>query len=173
MADLVKTLLESHSSAFNNGVEALFNTLFEAAGPVPVNSHDAVDILAQKVGENVHKTDNGADIVGLAAQAGMGDNPLPTDEDKLVNAINNDVAQNVEIPDLPTEKDIPNLPVGGGELAPEQPAPAMDGDLPEDDNAFGDEPFEDVSDNPPPDDFELPDIPLDGLEGEASAETEM
>jgi hypothetical protein len=172
MADLVKTLLESHSSAFNNGVEALFNTLFEAAGPVPVNSHDAVDILAQKVGENVHKTDNGADIVGLAAQAGMGDNPLPTDEDKLVNAINNDVAQNVEIPDLPTEKNMPNLPVGGGTAAPETQAPETV-DLPEDDNSFGDEPFEDVSDNPPPDDFELPDIPLDGMEGEAAPETEM
>lgn len=166
MADLVKTLLESHSSAFNNGVEALFNTLFEAAGPVPVNSHDAVDILAQKVGENVHKTDNGADIVGLAAQAGMGDNPLPTDEDKLVNAINNDVAQNVEIPDLPTEKNMPGLPVGGGTAAPETQAPEIGSDLPEDDNSFGDEPFEDVSDNPPPDDFELPDIPLDGMEGE-------
>lgn len=166
MADLVKTLLESHSSAFNNGVEALFNMLFEAAGPVPVNSHDAVDILAQKVGENVHKTDNGADIVGLAAQAGMGDNPLPTDEDKLVNAINNDVAQNVEIPDLPTEKNMPDLPVGGGPAAQQPQSPEIGGDLPEDDNSFGDEPFEDVSDNPPPDDFELPDIPLDGMEGE-------
>lgn len=173
MTDLVKTLLESHSSAFNNGVEALFNTLFEAAGPVPVNSHDAVDILAQKVGENVHKTDNGADIVGLAAQAGMGDNPLPTDEDKLVNAINNDVAQNVEIPDLPTEKDMPGLPVGGGPEAQQPQSPEIGGDLPEDDNSFGDEPFEDVSDNPPPDDFELPDIPLDGMEGEESSETEM
>jgi hypothetical protein len=166
MADLVKTLLESHSSAFNQGVEALFNTLFEAAGPVPVNSHDAVDILAQKVGENVHKTENGADIVGLAAQAGMGDNPLPTDEDKLVNAINNDVAQNVEIPDLPTEKDMPGLPVGGGPAAQQPESPEIGGDLPEDDNSFGDEPFEDVSETPPPDDFELPDIPLDDIGGE-------
>ena len=160
MADLVKTLLESRSSIFNEAVEQIFNTLFEADGPVPVNSHDAVDMLVQKVGENVNKTNNGADIVGLAAQAGMGDNPLPTDEDKLVNAINDDIAQNVEIPDLPTEKDMPDLPDGGG-AAIEPPDTEIGDDLPVDDNSFGDEPFEDVSDNPPPDDFELPDIPAD------------
>jgi hypothetical protein len=171
MDDLVKNLLESHSSSFNDAVEAIFNTLFESSGPVPVNSHDAVDMLAQKVGENVHKTDDGANIVGLAAQAGLGDHPLPTEEDKISNSINNDAAKDVTIPSLPTEEDIPGLPTGSimddgvGE-------DDIGGDMP-DDNIFDDsEPFEDVSDNPPPDDFELPEISMDTEDGD-DHETDM
>lgn len=166
MSDIVKNLLESNSKIFTEAVDTLFDTLFifEAAGPVAVDSHDAVKMLTQKVGENVHKTDTGADIVGLAAQAGLGDNPLPNEEDKIVNAINNDMAKDVTVPDLPTEEDIPNLPTGGG--VEEEPIEGFDEEMPEDSNSFGDEPFEDVSETPPPDDFELPDIPMDDAVGE-------
>lgn len=155
MADLVKQLLESHSSAFNGAVEALFNSLFEAAGPVSVNSHDAVEMLQNKVGENVNKTKDGTQIVGLAAQAGMGDEPLPNEMDQIVNSVNNDMAQNVDLPDLPTEENLPNLPDNGG---PEAMDDGMGGEEVSNDIPDFDETQTDVSETPPPDDIELPDL---------------
>ena len=164
MADLVKQLLESHSSVFNGAVEALFNSLFESAGPVSVNSHDAVEMLQNKVGENVNKTKDGTQIVGLAAQAGMGDGELPNEMDQIINSVNNDMAKNVDLPDLPTEENLPNLPDNGG---PEAMGDGMD--------EFGGEDFsndipdfdatqENIDDNPPPpppEDIAIPET--DGL----------
>lgn len=152
MTDLVKQLLESHSSVFNGAVEALFNSLFEATGPVSVNSHDAVAMLQNKVGENVNKTDDGTQIVGLAAQAGMGDGELPSEMDQIINSVNNDMAQNVELPDLPTEENLPNLPDNGG---PDAMDDGMDDGMEDDgdlDNGLPDfaSTQVNVTDNPPP-----------------------
>ena len=157
MSRLLNSLLESDSSAFNEAVESIFNSLFEE---VTVNSKDAVQMLQQKVGENVHKTDDGENIVGLAAQAGMGDEPLPNDLDKIVNDVNLDMAKDI---DLPTEQELPNLPDEGGTEADE----------------FGDDEYAEWDDtnigqsieelqkplgNPPPDDMELPLLPDDDTE---------
>jgi hypothetical protein len=155
MTDLVKQLLESHSSAFNGAVEALFNSLFEATGPVSVNSHDAVEMLQNKVGENVNKTNDGTQIVGLAAQAGMGDEPLPNEMDQIVNSINNDMAKNVDLPDLPTEENLPNLSDNGGpDAMGDGMGDELGDEMGDDDitNAIPDfaETQKNVTDNPPP-----------------------
>jgi hypothetical protein len=151
MTDLLQELLESHSSRFNDAVESLFNTLFEAAGPT---SHDAVEMLQNKVGENINKTD-GSEIVGLAAQAGMGDDPLPNEMDQIINSINNDKAKQFDLPDLPNENDMLGLPDGGGvdELPTEDGMnePDVSNEIPD-----FEETHKDISDNPPPADFELP-----------------
>lgn len=164
MADLVKQLLESHSSAFNGAVEALFNSLFEAAGPVSVNSHDAVEMLQNKVGENVNKTKDGTQIVGLAAQAGMGDEPLPNEMDQIVNSVNNDMAQNVDLPDLPTEENLPNLPDNGGPDAMGDGMDEFGGEELSNDIPDFDATQENIDNNPPPpppDDIDIPET--DGL----------
>ena len=161
MSRLLNSLLESDSSAFNEAVESIFNSLFEE---VTVNSKDAVQMLQQKVGENVHKTDDGENIVGLAAQAGMGDEPLPNDMDKIVNDVNLDMAKDI---DLPTEQELPDLPDEGGTVAE-----GDEDDLELDDTNLG-EPIDELTKplgDPPPDDMELPLLPEDGKEGGESAE---
>lgn len=158
MSRLLNSLLESDSRAFNEAVESIFNSLFEE---VTVNSKDAVQMLQQKVGENIHKTDDGENIVGLAAQAGMGDEPLPNDMDKIVNDVNLDMAKDI---DLPTEQELPNLPDEGGTEADEFGA---DEESEWDDTNLGQsiEELQKPLGNPPPDDMELPLLPdTDGAE---------
>jgi hypothetical protein len=155
MSRLLNSLLESDSRAFNEAVESIFNSLFEE---VTVNSKDAVQMLQQKVGENVHKTDDGENIVGLAAQAGMGDEPLPNDMDKIVNDVNLDMAKDI---DLPTEQELPDLPDEGGTVAEDEFG--GDDDMDWDDTNLGQsiEELQKPLGNPPPDDMELPLLPDD------------
>lgn len=151
MSRLLNSLLESSSQTFNEAVASLYNTLFEE---VAVNSKDAVDMLTKKVGENTHKTDDGENIVGLAAQSGMGDEPLPNEMDRIINDVNLDMAKDI---DLPTEQELPNLPDEGG--TEEEPDELDDMDF-EDTNL--DAPIEELTKplgEPPPDDMELPLLP--------------
>lgn len=141
-SQLREQLLESITPSFSDGVDALFSTLFEAN---TASSRDAVDMLQSKVGENVNKADDGENIVGLAAQAGMGDQPLPDEEDEMINAVNADVAQTVDVPKLPTEDDIPDLPTP--EPQPIETSENLDS---------LDDMQADISETPPPEDIDLP-----------------
>lgn len=150
MPALVDTLLKSDSAIFNEGVRDIFNALFEEISPSKANSRDAIDILQQRVGENVNRTDDGSHIVGLAAQAGMGDgDPLNGELDQLINEVNADEAHNVDLPPLPTEADVPDLPQPNPQPA-EEPTQTADSEI-----SFEDAQT-DISDTPPPDDMELP-----------------
>lgn len=144
MSDILQTLLESCPDNLHDGVQEIFSTLFESE---TANSHDAVTMLANKVGENINKTDKGSKIVGLAAEAGLGNEPLPNDMDQLITSINSDIAKTTPLPELPTENDLPDLPDNGGII--EEP---NDDDF---DMSF-DESQTDISDNPPPEDLDLP-----------------
>ena len=157
MQDLLKTLLESSSPEMKDAISALFNTLFENTAGQP-SSQDAVKQLSEKVGENVHKTDNGTQVVGLAARAGMGSEPLPGELDAIVNDVNTDIAEDMVLPELPTEDNMPNLPTGGGTEAPPEEGDGLDFEMtPEE----ADQP---ALDEPMPDDFDLQLIPDDGGE---------
>lgn len=157
MSRLLNTLLESSSQTFNEAVASLYDTLFEE---VAVNSKDAVTMLAQKVGKNTNKTDDGENIVGLAAQSGMGDEPLPNEMDRIINDVNLDMAKDI---DLPTEQELPNLPDEGGTEADEF---GDDEDAEWDDTNIGQsiEELQKPLGNPPPDDMELPLLPDDDTE---------
>lgn len=151
MTDVLNTLLESSSPVFNEAVSELFHTLFETA-----SSKDTVAQLAQKVGQNIHKVDDGSKIVGLAAKSGMDGDALPPEEDELVNNAEEVANTALEQPELPTEKGMEGLPNDGGTEDTESEF----AEEPEDtSNDLSGEEFENISDNPPPDDFEVP--PLD------------
>ena len=112
MIEALKPVLESTSKPFREAVISLYDTLFEN-----VNTADAVNMLAQKVGENVNKVDDGAKIVGLAAKSGMDGEPLDNTLDGIVNDVNQLVAESTPMPELPTEVGMEGLPEGGGEPA--------------------------------------------------------
>lgn len=140
MIEALKPVLESTSEPFREAVISLYDTLFEN-----VNTADAVNMLAQKVGENVNKVDDGAKIVGLAAKSGMDGEPLDNTLDGIVNDVNQLVAESTPMPELPTEVDMEGLPEGGGEPAPD--------DMDDDDDIVGGS-FDDFQqgiqfDNPP------------------------
>ena len=152
MTDVLNTLLESSSPVFNEAVSELFHTLFESE----VSSKDTVAMLSQKVGQNVHKVDDGSKIVGLAAKTGMDGDALPPEEDELVNNAEEVANTALEQPELPTEKGMEGLPNDGGTEDTESEFYEEPEDI---SNDLSGEEFENVSDNPPPDDFEVP--PLD------------
>ena len=112
MIEALKPVLESTSEPFREAVISLYDTLFEN-----VNTADAVNMLAQKVGENVNKVDDGTKIVGLAAKSGMDGKPLDNTLDGIVNDVNQLVAESTPMPGLPTEVGMEGLPEGGGEPA--------------------------------------------------------
>jgi hypothetical protein len=109
MIDALKPVLEPTAEPFREAVNSLFYTLFEN-----VNSADAVDMLTQKVGENLNKVDDGTKIVGLAAKSGMDGEPLDNSLDSIVNDMNKMVADSTPMPGLPTEVGMEGLPEGGG-----------------------------------------------------------
>ena len=149
MQDLLQTLLESNSDSMNEAITAMFNVLFENTLGKP-SSQDAIQQLTDTVGENIHKTDDGTKVVGLAANAGLGSEPLPGELDSILNDVNTDIAENMVLPELPTEDDLSNLPTGGG---------TADNTEYEDDPDFdltAEEAAEPVLDEPMPDDFSLP-----------------
>lgn len=132
----------------NEAISSLFNTLFENTLGKP-SSQDAVQQLTDTVGENVHKKDDGTQVVGLAADAGIGSKPLPGELDRIVADVNDDMADNLVLPDLPTEDDLQGLPTGGG----------VDDHAEDDDPDFdqtAEEAAQPVIDEPMPDDFSLP-----------------
>lgn len=157
MQDLLKTLLESSSPEMKDAVGSLFTTLFENTVGQP-SSQDAVKQLSEKVGENVHKTDNGTKVVGLAARAGMGSEPLPGELDAIVNDVNTDIAEDMVLPELPTENDMSGLPTGGGTEEPSEPEEPDFELTPEE----ADQP---VLDEPIPDDLEFQLVPDEGESG--------
>ena len=141
MIDALKTVLESTSEPFREAVGQLYDTIFES-----MNTADAVNMLTQKVGENVNKVKDGTEIVGLAAKSGMDGKPLDNTLDGIINDVNQIVADSTPMPELPTEDGMDSLPEGGGEPAPEE--------LDDDDDIIGGS-FDDFQqgiefENPPP-----------------------
>lgn len=160
MQDLLQTLLESNSESMNEAVSSLFNVLFENTLGKP-SSKDAVKQLTDTVGENVHKKDDGTQVVGLAADAGIGSEPLPGELDSIVNDVNNDMASDMVLPELPTEDDMQNLPTGGGPDETQDDSPDFE--------LTAEEASEPILDEPMPDDFSLP-MPTDEPDTEDSTE---
>lgn len=111
MENLDIVLKNSVDKNFGQAVEDIFVAVFEST------TKDAIQQLQNKVGANYMATNDGSNIVGLAARNNYGersDNPQENELQDEVNRISENIAFNTNIepdpPQLPSENDLSNLP---------------------------------------------------------------
>ena len=128
MENLDIVLKTSVDKNFGQAVEDIFVTLFESS------TKDAIQQLQNKVGANYMATNDGSNIVGLAARNNYGDrsdNPQENELQDEVNRISENIAFNTKIepdpPQLPSENDLSNLPPADPNNPP-APEPSPDDD---------------------------------------------
>ena len=153
MQNLNQVINESVDKAFGMAVEDIFFAVFESS------TKDAIQHLQDKVGKNFMATEDGTNIVGLAASNNYGERSDDPKENELKNEIDRvseNLAFNADIkpepPQLPSENDLNNLPPAdpNNPPAPDEPPEDTDDDVPDmsvDEVNESDSVFDDLSDD--------------------------